>query len=365
MHININLKNLQKSFSKSVLTLILGIVFICNSNISFGQNIYGQILKKHAVVGISDAFMREKPDYDEELGNQLLMGTVVDVLDSERYWTKVLSPDPYTAWINTMALEYMNDDEISEYIATPKYICTTDYTHIHSKPCEKSQSLTDFILGDIVRIWFKEGKKVKKRGFYGVILPNGEKGYVSKKDVQEMKSWAENSKANFENLKETAFRFLGVPYMWGGTSIKSVDCSGFTKSIWFANGVLLPRNASQQARAGEKVDFAPDWSISEDSPKFRDEMMKRLKYLQPGDLLFFGKRGVNGGKDRVTHVAFYLGDGKYIHSAQKVRISTLDPNIKGVGGYERAFISARRIIGNEDCGKNIVSIKNSTAYFPQ
>lgn len=321
-------------------------------------------LKKYAVVDFSVDFLREKADYTAELGNQVLMGTVAEIIDTDSYWTKVKTPEPYIAWANSMGLIKMTQKEVEEYIAAPKYICTTDYTHIFTKPNYKSERISDFVLGNIVRIWYENGKIVKKNGFYGIIMPSGKKGFVQKKDVENFKKWAKKSDASFKNIKKTAFRFLGVPYMWGGTSIKSVDCSGLSRSVWFANGVLLPRNASQQAKAGARVDFHPNWNITEDSPGFRNEMLSRISFLKPGDLLFFGKRGINEEKDRVTHVAIYLGNGKYIHSSQKVRISSLDPADKGDMGYERAFIKARRLIGREGKNERVIKIIHSSNYFP-
>ena len=63
-----------------------------------------------------------------------------------------------------------------------------------------------------------------------------------------------------------------MPYLWAGTSIKGVDCSGFSKSVYFLNGYMLLRNASQQYKTGEPVDVS-----------------QGLDNLQPADLVFFGR----------------------------------------------------------------------------
>lgn len=94
----------------------------------------------------------------------------------------------------------------------------------------------------------------------------------------------------------------GVPYLWGGTSVKGVDCSGMVKTAYFAGGIVIARDASQQALTGERL-------------------ARRRPRCLKGDLIFFG----NPASGRVTHVAMYLGEGRFIHSAGRVKINSLDP----------------------------------------
>ena len=324
--------------------------------------------KKWAVVEFSATFMREAPDYAAELGDQALMGTVVEVLDKTGYWVKIKSPEPYTAWVNEIGLVAMDEIDLKEYLGAPKYICTSAYSHIYEEPSVESRIVSDFVLGDVVRILYGaksgrgghgEGRAVVKRKFAGVVLPSGKTGYVPAKDVAVFHKWADDRKdrTSDENgfrkdLLETGYRFLGVPYMWGGTSIKNVDCSGFSRSVYFANGVLLPRNASQQARIGEDVRIFNgqgdvDWSG-----------------LLPGDLLFWGKAATDSTKERITHVGMYIGEGKFIHSAQVVRVNSLD--FSAPDFYNRKPIRARRVIGYiDEANSGIVSIARSPFYFPQ
>ena len=84
----------------------------------------------------------------------------------------------------------------------------------------------------------------------------------------------------------TAESYLGVPYLWGGTSAGGIDCSGLTQQVYRLNGVGLDRDADQQALGGRPVDRA-----------------------RPGDLFFFGA-------DRVTHTAIATGARTFIDAPE-------------------------------------------------
>ena len=107
-----------------------------------------------------------------------------------------------------------------------------------------------------------------------------------------------------EAIIAQAEKLLGVPYLWGGMSAKGVDCSGLVRISHIMNGILLPRNASQQVKCGERVE---------------------LDNLQRGDLVFFGTPATDEKPMRITHVGIYLGENKIIHSSHRVRINSLIP----------------------------------------
>ena len=325
-----------------------------------------------AVVELSACFMREEPRYGAELGDQALMGTIVEVIEKQGDWIKVKSPEPYTAWVEGRGIVMMDDLELANYLEAPKYICTADISHVYEEPSLKSRIISEFVLGDIVRIMYKtvthtsgrykgyeEGRAVLTKKFVGVVLPSGRTGYVPAKDVAVFYKWAKdrNARAKDESgirkdIVETCERFLGVPYMWGGTSIKNVDCSGLSRSVFFANGILLPRNASQQGRIGQELPIYDskgnlDWSA-----------------LLPGDLIYWGREATDSTEARATHVGVYIGGGRFIHASFKVRVNSLDRNEADF--YDRKLLMARRIIGQQDVpGSGIVSTFLSPSYFPQ
>ena len=117
------------------------------------------------------------------------------------------------------------------------------------------------------------------------------------------------------DLVQTALRFLGVPYRWGGTTRKNgFDCSGLTMVCYRLNGLNLPRVSRDQFRAGRFV------------PKSE---------LRPGDLVFFA---TEGGR-RVSHVGMYIGGGRFVHaprSGETVRVAHLSSPY-----FTRTYVGAR------------------------
>ena len=372
----------------------------------FCGGVYAQDAAKTgwAVVELSANFMREKPDFDEELGDQALMGTVVEILDIQDSWVKIRTPEPYTAWVTDLGLVRMDEAELLDYLEAPKYICTAAYSHIYEEPSLKSGIVSEFILGDIVRIMYKtihhtsgrykgydEGRAVLTKKFVGVVLPSGKIGYVPAKDVAVFYKWAKDKEELLkkpetvrENIVGCTRSFLGVPYMWGGTSIKNVDCSGLTRSVFFANGILLPRNASQQARCGEEVPFvAVAWDGSQGSSGDGSQGSSgdgsqegsgdgsqgaaggravSWSGMLPGDLIFWGREATESAPEKVSHVGIYIGGGEFIHSSHYVRVGSLDPSSEYF--YDRKPLHVRRIVGPSGlCGSGTASVFSSPSYF--
>lgn len=375
--------------------------------------------KRYAVTDFSANFLREEPDFAAELGNQLLMGTPVVITGETSYWRQVQSPDPYKAWCLDMSLVEMDKDQLMAYIAAPKYICTAFYSHVLSAPDEKSDPVSDLVCGDLLlscdpensifsvtddipetarektidrRDTSGKGKICDRRDTSGkriarswkhrasgeyldVWLPSGIHGYVKAEDLESFRLWASTRTPDARHILAQAAEFAGVPYQWGGTSSKGVDCSGFTRMVWFMNGILLPRNASQQARCGEEVtvemrtdSLALCGSLPE--KELKEEMIRRTACLESGDLIFFGTpatpgQGQDGKGARISHVGIYIGGGRFIHASRKVRYSSLIPGDPDYYDLSWKMIAARRIIGQEDKGNGVISILSSPAYFIQ
>jgi cell wall-associated NlpC family hydrolase len=127
------------------------------------------------------------------------------------------------------------------------------------------------------------------------------------------------------------------------------------------NGYLLPRNASQQINYGREIVMEANHAITPDKgDAFKDEMIRRTKHIQKGDLVFFGTPDTFLKKGKITHVGLYIGDGKIIHASHKVRINSLIPGEPDYYENSHKLVAARRFISYQ--GKGLTPILQSPAY---
>lgn len=288
---------------------------------------------------------RTSGKYSAESATQVMMGTPLQILEKQGGWTRAITPEGYISWVTSGSITYMDKAEFDAYQEAKKVIVTTKYTTMYEEPSEMSQMVSDVVWGNILLDLGNAGMYWRK-----VSISDGRTGYIPQRDVMDFNKWLDSRNPTADNIIATAKQFIGVPYMWGGTSIKAVDCSGFCKSTYFLNGIVLARDASQQCLTGDGVDI----SKYVDGGEYTKEA---LANLQKGDLIFFGTKATPEKKERITHVGIYIGDGIFIHSATKVRINSLIPTDENYYDGSKRLVRAQRILGNVDAGKDIWSIK--------
>lgn len=292
------------------------------------------------VATLSSTSLRYGSNYSAEMATQVPMGTPLRVLEKRSYWYRVITPEGYTAWTTTTGVARMNETEFEAWKNSDKVMITADLVQVLDRPNDKGETVSDAILGNILAT----DNQVNGR-YLAVRLPDGRSGWVLRNATQPFDAWLKACDPTQKNILATARHFNGYPYLWGGTTTKAMDCSGFTKTVYFLNGIILRRDASQQAKTGEEVEVTEDFSN-----------------LQPGDLLFFGRKATAERKESITHVGIYMGNQQFIHSASRVKINSLNPEAEDYYDGSKNLVRVRRILGNQDVDKGIVSIKEHPWY---
>jgi cell wall-associated NlpC family hydrolase len=142
----------------------------------------------------------------------------------------------------------------------------------------------------------------------------------SAKPVNRLRRFASGivnrSSAIATSLTRSAMRFIGTPYVFGGTRPSGFDCSGYVQHVYAMLGIHLPRTADAQYDAGRRIAAS----------------------MKPGDLVFFHTYAPG-----VSHVGIYLGDSKFIHSSSShgVAISSLHNSY-----WAPRYLGAKRVFGS-------------------
>lgn len=272
-------------------------------------------------VRIPVACMRVEPGHEQEMASQAIMGMPLRILEIVDGDYRVQTPDGYIGYMPSSSLVEKTADEMKAWRSAPRLVVTAlDQVDVYStkKPQGPRDIVTDVVNGSVL-----EGSLDGKEKMVHVALPDGREGWIRRSDVTEISQWA-SQPFDPEVILNMAYSLNGTPYLWGGTSAKTLDCSGLAKVSYLANGRILSRDASQQALTGTRM--APE----------------QWRELQSGDLLFFG----NPKTGKVTHVAIYDRDGEYIHSSGRVKVNSIDPSAADY--LTTPHLSSTRIAGNEN-----------------
>jgi hypothetical protein len=237
--------------------------------------------------------VRREPAHTSELRTQIIYGDAVEPLKVEGEWVLVRLDDGYVGWIRNWHLSELSPSRHEAWLEDAGSRVASNHAEVFSSPRRESLPVTDLVIGTRIRV-----TTCGKRGWRSVHLPDGREGFIQTPSIERLPRRRSVSR---DRLAATGLRFLGIPYIWGGTTPKGFDCSGVIQRVFRLNGRLLPRDADMQGRFGRqrKMDAAA---------------------LVTGDLLFFGKDA-----DHITHVAMVLPDGLFLHAYGQVRVGSLDP----------------------------------------
>jgi len=253
------------------------------------------------IVRVSVANVKSKPSHPAEMATQAVMGWTVRILKKQSGWFYVhTEPDNYLGWIEELQLAQVTEDAVTAWTRDRRVIVTTPLAYVRETAADDATPVSDVVMGSLLRRVSAEG------GWTKVELPDTRQGFLRAASVADYAEFRATRTPTADGVESTAKLFMGVPYLWGGTSSKGFDCSGYAKTVLRMNGLELPRDTDQQAREGAAVTI--------------DDAMSQLK---KGDLLFFGTKATAERPERISHVGIYMGNGEFLHASGLVRRNSL------------------------------------------
>ena len=228
-----------------------------------------------AIVRRDLADVRVAPSADSELVDQAHYGENVALLGERGDWRYVQGFDQYVGWLHL--------DDLAVFTGyVERHVVTVLLADVRDAPRGDAEVIARLPVGTTVPE-SAPGPDGWRETHLG---PGWRTGYVALNDLVDVRQLPHSYPTAGDYLK-TAESFIGVPYLWGGTTALGLDCSGLVQQVYRLNGVALPRDADQQAMLGRRVEEA-----------------------RAGDLLFFGAA-------TVTHVALATSATEFIHAPMK------------------------------------------------
>jgi pimeloyl-ACP methyl ester carboxylesterase/cell wall-associated NlpC family hydrolase len=270
-----------------------------------------------------------EPRIGSERVSQALVGEALRILEEERDWARVrLERDGYLGWVQTATLHRCHEDQVQAYRDACNALVQGELPRAYLDPSAEGPPVGKLPFGVAVPV-------VEERGDWAAVkLPDGRLWWVTSADLLPMANRPEPGPDGIAATLDLIRRFVGVPYLWGGCTPFSYDCSGLAQVFWGFMGVPIPRDAHQQFEAGVPVH---DEGTGEG--------------IDPGDLLFFGPGEESFGSRRIDHVAISLGGLAFIHAhggtTRCVVVNSLDPAAPDYReSLRRSFQGVRRFRRN-------------------
>lgn len=276
--------------------------------------------RNRAIVNVPVLNLGDSPNHADgkHMVTQAVLGNVLELLEETQGWYRVRMHDQYLGWVDGRNIVLVDAAEAQRFMAGRQAVVTAKTAPIRAAAAANAPNLLpkDAVQGTVLPL----GEQ--KDGWVCVRLPDGRAGWLTANSVRIADSLAAAfPPGDAASIIAVARQYVGLPYLWGGTTAYGFDCSGLTQFAYRMNGYSLPRDADMQYAAGAVV---PDRSA-----------------LKPGDLVFFSTF-----KPGPSHVGIYIGDGLYIHSGSGgVAINSFDPRAPEYSkDLDQKYLGARRFI---------------------
>ncbi len=314
-------------------------------------------------ISASDVNLRQSPSLDSEIICALKKGESAEILEDRGQWCYIVLADGYEGWISA---DYIGSGPVassSSYTYTPgsyiakSYICSTN-TNVRNNPGKNEQVLfcankdeTVYVLdytGDWIYVAFTDG--AEGWVYYDYIdIYHGQPSVEEQKNTPQTLQVAQVEEEELQpapvqekpksiappttqvtnpqntelssrgsalgaSIVQLAYSYMGIPYVWGGTSPSGFDCSGFVQTVYALNGINISRTADTQFMEGSAVNKGD---------------------LRLGDLVFFTTYTYGA-----SHVGIYIGNSQFVHASSSggcVTISSLEDDY-----YKSRYLGAKR-----------------------
>jgi cell wall-associated NlpC family hydrolase len=248
---------------------------------------------------------------------QARMGDVLRLLDLTDGWYLAQMDDSYLGWVDPEDIFAIAKAELDSFWSGRVALVSAKTAESLTSPGGERAFRTDLVQGSVLPIAGVKGQWTTLK------VPGGGEVWVKSSQVKEFAQVKDvfAEKKGAEGVIATACQYVGLPYLWGGTTVLGFDCSGLTQFAFKMNGYRLRRDADLQYEQGEPV--------------------ADRKSLQPGDLVFFQTY-----RQGASHVGIYVGDSRYIQAGSSglsmLSFNPADPDYSA--NLDKAYLGARRII---------------------